>query len=232
MRHIGLKRVSTQDQNTERQLNDVGVTFDKIFEDKASGASIKHRPQFQAMLDYVQENDTVHIQSNDRCFRNVREMLGFVEDMLERKINIHLHTENLHFIHDGNEMMIAQNKLMLTQLAAFSEFFLTQNRVAIKQGLAVAKKKGNLKKTKGTAWHKSYTANKAAGLHNTTKQFKPSPEKDKLLVDIKTAIKYSNPKSFVELAEKLNDNNVVTLKGKTWCGRTLSTFAKRNNISI
>ena len=55
---------------------------------------------------------------------------------------------------------------------------------------------------------------------------------NKLLVDIKTAIKYSNPKSFVELAEKLNDNNVATLKGKAWCGRTLSTFAKRNGINI
>ncbi len=107
-------------------------------------------------------------------------------------------------------------------------------RDRVKRGLAVVKSESpeKLRKTKGTAWHKSYTANKAAGLHNTTKQFKPSPEKDKLLVDIKTAIKYSNPKSFVELAEKLNANNVATLKGKAWCGRTLSTFAKRNDIHI
>ena len=147
-RNIAYLRISTAhlDQSTERQLN-VGIDFDKTFEDKASGKSINNRPAFIEMLEYVQENDTIHIQSNDRCFRNVKEMLNFIECMLDRKINIRLHTENLHFIHDGNEMMLAQNKLMLTNLAAFSEFFLTQNRVAIKQGLAVAKKKGNLKIT-------------------------------------------------------------------------------------
>ncbi|WNO47212.1 hypothetical protein [Vibrio phage vB_VibM_10AMN] len=232
-RNIAYLRISTAhlDQKTDRQLN-VGIDFDKTFEDKASGKSINNRPAFIEMLEYVQENDTIHIQSNDRCFRNVKEMLNFIECMLDRKINIRLHTENLHFIHDGNEMMLAQNKLMLTNLAAFSEFFLTQNRVAIKQGLAVAKEKGNLKKTKGTKWHETYTANRAAGKHSTTKLFKPSPQKDKLIVDIKTAISYGSPKSFVELAEKLNKNKVFTLGNKPWNGRTLSTFCQRNEIKL
>lgn len=35
MSNIGYKRVSTVDQNTDRQL--AGVTLDKVFEDKLSG---------------------------------------------------------------------------------------------------------------------------------------------------------------------------------------------------
>ncbi|ALM62204.1 resolvase domain-containing protein [Vibrio phage qdvp001] len=81
-------------------------------------------------------------------------------------------------------------------------------------------------------WREKYFANKAAGKHSTTKLFKPSPQKDKLVVDIKTAISYGSPKSFVELADKLNKNEVFTLGNKPWNGRSLATFSKRNGIEL
>ena len=55
MTDIGYIRVSTIEQNTERQLD--GINLDRIFEDKASGGSTD-RPQLQAMFDYVRESDT------------------------------------------------------------------------------------------------------------------------------------------------------------------------------
>jgi len=47
---IGYKRVSTYDQNPERQLENIDV--DKLFIDKASGKDTK-RPQLNAMLEFV-----------------------------------------------------------------------------------------------------------------------------------------------------------------------------------
>ncbi len=44
MSNIGYKRVSTVDQNTDRQL--AGLTLDKVFEDKLSGKDT-NRPGLQ-----------------------------------------------------------------------------------------------------------------------------------------------------------------------------------------
>ncbi|AUR93544.1 recombinase [Vibrio phage 1.187.O._10N.286.49.F1] len=224
MRHIGYLRVSTISQVTDRQLHDVGVDFHKTFEDKASGSSINNRPQFVEMLDYLQENDTVHIQSNDRCFRNVKEMLGFVEDMLERKINIRLHTENLHFVHDGNEMMLAQSKLMLTQLAAFSEFFLTQNRVAIKQGIKAAKAKGTLFGSANPKYKETHQRNKAAGLHKTPVRKVAQPE---LLARIRQMVSDSNNTlTQMEMTVKLNAEGWTSARGKALSQGMISKLLK------
>ena len=46
---IGYIRVSTLDQNPERQLENIDV--DRIFSDKASGKDV-HRPQLEALMDF------------------------------------------------------------------------------------------------------------------------------------------------------------------------------------
>ena len=50
-------RVSTQHQNTERQEQNA-AEFDKVFIEKISGKDT-NRPEFQKMMDYVREGDTV-----------------------------------------------------------------------------------------------------------------------------------------------------------------------------
>ena len=60
---IGYVRVSTYDQNPDRQLE--GIETDKIFTDKASGKDVK-RPQLEALLSFVRAGDTVIVHSMDR----------------------------------------------------------------------------------------------------------------------------------------------------------------------
>lgn len=57
---VGYQRVSTLDQNVERQLE--GVELDRVFTDKASGKDTK-RPQLQAALDYLREGDELFVHS-------------------------------------------------------------------------------------------------------------------------------------------------------------------------
>ena len=59
-KQVGYVRVSTLDQNTDRQLE--GVSLDKTFTDKASGKSVA-RPQLQAALEYLREGDNLHCHS-------------------------------------------------------------------------------------------------------------------------------------------------------------------------
>ncbi|MBN0495613.1 recombinase family protein, partial [Pseudomonas aeruginosa] len=65
---IGYIRVSTFDQNPERQLEQVEVG--KLFTDKASGKDTQ-RPKLEAMLGFVREGDTVVVHSMDRLARNL-----------------------------------------------------------------------------------------------------------------------------------------------------------------
>ncbi|HCJ8766030.1 TPA: recombinase family protein, partial [Escherichia coli] len=60
---IGYIRVSSFDQNPERQLEHIQV--DKVFIDKASGKDTQ-RPQLDVLLSFVREGDTVVVHSMDR----------------------------------------------------------------------------------------------------------------------------------------------------------------------
>lgn len=72
MAQVGYIRVSSVQQNTERQLD--GVALDKIFSEKVSGKNNEHQ-QLKAMMDYVREGDTVHVHELSRLGRNVRRII-------------------------------------------------------------------------------------------------------------------------------------------------------------
>lgn len=64
MAKIGYARVSSKEQNLDRQLQAL-ESVSKVFSDKISG-SITERPQLQAMLDYIREGDIVVVAELDR----------------------------------------------------------------------------------------------------------------------------------------------------------------------
>ena len=75
---VGYIRVSSAEQNTERQLD--GITLDKIFTDKISGKSTD-RPQLQEMLRFVREGDQLLVHSMDRLARNLVDLRQMVQDL-------------------------------------------------------------------------------------------------------------------------------------------------------
>ena len=91
---IGYIRVSTLDQNHERQLD--GIECDKIFIDKASGKDTK-RPELQALLNYVRDGDIIIVHSMDRLARNLDDLRRIVKQLTSAKIKIQFIKENLSF---------------------------------------------------------------------------------------------------------------------------------------
>ena len=76
-RIFGYARVSSADQNLDRQLDALGrfpVQRSQIYADKASGKDFK-RPQYQRLLRRLREGDVLVIKSIDRLGRNYREVL-------------------------------------------------------------------------------------------------------------------------------------------------------------
>lgn len=73
----GYVRVSTRDQNEERQmlaLRKEAVFFQKIYVDKQSGKDFK-RPQYQKMLRKLKQDDVLYIKSIGRLGRDYTEIL-------------------------------------------------------------------------------------------------------------------------------------------------------------
>ena len=73
---VGYARVSSVDQNLERQLENL-KTFgaEKIFTEKQSGQSIENRPVFQEALNFVRMGDRFVVESIDRLGRNYDEVI-------------------------------------------------------------------------------------------------------------------------------------------------------------
>jgi DNA invertase Pin-like site-specific DNA recombinase len=132
---IGYVRVSTFDQNVDRQLE--GLTLNKVFTDKASGKDVD-RPQLEAMLSFIREGDTVIVHSMDRLARNLDDLRKLVQSLTKRGIRIEFVKENLTFTDEESPMA----NLMLSVMGAFAEFERALIRERQREGIAIAKQRG------------------------------------------------------------------------------------------
>jgi DNA invertase Pin-like site-specific DNA recombinase len=132
---IGYVRVSSFDQNPERQLENVKI--DKQFTDSASGKDVK-RPQLEALLSFVREGDTVVVHSMDRLARNLDDLRRIVQQLTKRSIKIEFIKEHLTFTGEDSPMA----NLMLSVMGAFAEFERALIRERQREGIALAKVRG------------------------------------------------------------------------------------------
>ncbi len=132
---IGYIRVSSYDQNLERQLD--GIPVDKVFEDKASGKD-KKRPGLDALQEFVREGDTVVVHSLDRLARNLSDLLHIVQGFVLRGIAVEFVKENLKFTKHRNNF----DDLMLSVLGAVAQFERAMIGERQREGIALAKKRG------------------------------------------------------------------------------------------
>lgn len=74
----GYARVSTKEQNLDRQLDamrEFGVASDLVFADKASGKDFE-RPEYRRLIAMLREGDVLVVKSIDRLGRNYEEILN------------------------------------------------------------------------------------------------------------------------------------------------------------
>ena len=137
---IGYIRVSSLDQNVERQLD--GVALDNVFTDKAS-AKDTNRPQLQAALNHVRQGDTLIVHSMDRLARNVEDMLRLVREMNGRGVSVQFIKENMSFTAGSDD---PRSTLMFTMLSAVAQFERSPIKERQREGIALAKAKGTVYK--------------------------------------------------------------------------------------
>jgi DNA invertase Pin-like site-specific DNA recombinase len=132
---IGYVRVSSFDQNPERQLDQVQV--DRIFTDKASGKDTR-RPELDRLLTFVRDGDTVVVHSMDRLARNLDDLRSLVQQLAQRGVRVEFVKESLTFTGEDSPMA----NLMLSVMGAFAEFERALIRERQKEGIALAKQRG------------------------------------------------------------------------------------------
>lgn len=132
---IGYVRVSTLDQNTERQLD--GIELDRTFTDKASGRDTR-RPALEEMLRFVREGDRVLVHSIDRLARSLDDLRQLVKQLTNKGVTVEFVKQGLTFT--GEDSPIAN--MMLSVLGAIAEFEREIIRERQREGIAIAKAKG------------------------------------------------------------------------------------------
>jgi DNA invertase Pin-like site-specific DNA recombinase len=134
-KRIGYVRVSSIDQNPDRQLE--AINADKVFIDKASGKD-SARPQLELLLDFVREGDTVVVSSMDRLARNLDDLRRLVHDLTGRGVRVEFIKEGLTFTGEDSAM----SKLLLSMMGAFAEFERSLIHERQAEGISLAKKRG------------------------------------------------------------------------------------------
>ncbi len=138
--YIGYARVSTDEQNTARQLEafqNYSEKISKVFIDKMSGKDT-NRPQLRAMLEYVREGDVVVISEFSRLARSTKDMLLIVQELTDKGVGLISLKENV-------DTDTPQGRFMLTVFAALAELERETILQRQREGITIAKQQGKYK---------------------------------------------------------------------------------------
>ncbi len=113
---VGYARVSTDDQDMLRQTFQLrGVGCEKIYQEVMTGTK-KHRPQMDAMLEFIREGDVVVVCELTRISRSTKDLFSLVEKIEEKGAKIKSLKE------DWLDTTTAHGKLMFTMMAGLAQF--------------------------------------------------------------------------------------------------------------
>lgn len=146
MELYGYVRVSSRDQNEERQLRalyETGVRQKNIFVDKQSGSDFE-RPQYQRLIKRIKPDDVLYIKSIDRLGRNYQEILEQWRFLVrEKRADIVVMDMPLLDTRHGKDLMgtfLSDIVLQILSFVAENERMNIRQRQA--EGIAAAKAKG------------------------------------------------------------------------------------------
>ncbi len=132
---IGYARVSTNDQDTQLQIDALkAIGCDRIYQEKQSGTK-KNRPELQQCLKSLRDGDILIVWKLDRLGRSLQHLIEVVSELEGRQIGFQSLTENI-------DTTSPTGKLIFHIFGSLAEFERGLIRERVKAGLEVAKKRG------------------------------------------------------------------------------------------
>ena len=138
-------RVSTEEQNTERQVKNANEFF-RIYIDRTSGAiRFNERKEAKKLLRDIDSGlvSEVHVSSIDRLGRNILDILTVIEWLNEKSVSLFVENIGMYSVTDNKpnpafKMIIS----VLGNVAEMEREYLLERQ---KQGIEIAKAKGTYK---------------------------------------------------------------------------------------
>lgn len=135
---IGYARVSTYEQNLDRQIDALNAAgAEKLFTEKITGRKTD-RPEFIRMIDQLREGDIVIISELTRLSRSTKDLFAIVEQIQSKGANIKSLKET------WLDTTTPQGKLMFTIFAGLSQFEADLTAQRTREGLEAARLRGRL----------------------------------------------------------------------------------------
>ena len=154
---FGYARVSTEQQNLDRQLDALkGYRCDLIYNEKMTGTK-RERPELSKLLDRMTEGDTVVIESLSRLGRSTKDLIALTE-LFEQK-GVHLVS-----LKESIDTSTSTGKLLFTLMSAIAQLERDVIADRTREGLKSARARG---RTGGRPRTNSDIIKKAVKLYNT-----------------------------------------------------------------
>lgn len=149
MKSILYTRVSTRDQSTLRQINEMksldGFEVTKVFSERVSGFSvpINERPILQQALTFLKQNDIrcLMVSEVSRLGRNTHEVLSLIEELKLEGVAIYIHNIGA-TINEADSASDMFTKLIVTIMADLARLESEQMSYRIKSGIKSRKQRG------------------------------------------------------------------------------------------
>lgn len=215
-------RVSTTDQETGRQINELkehakilGLNVVQVFAEKISGTTKQSsRPSFSALQDYIKLNGIKHIICHElsRIGRNLRHTVDIIYDLMDEGVCIHTKSENIRTLNpDGTKNNDALFRVGI--FGSISQMEIETMRVRVKSGLRNSKMNGG-----------ANGAVQPYGFQSIDRKLAIHPEEAKVVQEIYNL--YLSGHSMVKIAQHLNDLGVRTKKAKRWVDKPVNDILK------
>ncbi|MGL5718391.1 MAG: recombinase family protein [Paraclostridium sp.] len=151
MRKIGYVRVSSQDQNEERQikqLNEIGVDF--IYQEKISGATLD-RKELNKMLDELKPEDIVCVTDLTRITRSTKDLFLLIEAVKSKGATLKSIKDTWLDLSEDNPY----SQFLITVMAGVNQLERDLIKMRQREGIEIAKSQGKYK-GKVKKYHKDH----------------------------------------------------------------------------
>lgn len=136
--NIGYVRVSTVEQNEQRQIEGLQkCNIEKWYTEKVSAKDTK-RPKLQEMLEFAREGDTIYIHDFSRIARSTKDLLDIIDLLNSKGVHLVSNKENI-------DTSTPTGKLLVTMIGAINEFERQNMLERQREGIAIAKREGKFK---------------------------------------------------------------------------------------
>ena len=135
---LGYARVSTREQDLQLQLDALQAAgCERIFEEKASGRSLRQRPELEALLGQLRPGDVLVVYKPGRLARSLRDLLNIIDRLEAAGAGLRCTAAPVDTTTPAGRMMLA----MLGAVAEFERETLIERT---RDGLEAARRQGRV----------------------------------------------------------------------------------------